>query len=205
MANNNQIYKMSNAGGFKSLNRYYDMLAGNTTWSPWEPQGAYDALATVTLSSTASTVTFASIPTGYKHLQVRAITRATQAAGGTDIRTTFNADSGANYSWHHLYGNGSAASSSAGSGATYIRNVNTVDGSYTNIFQASIYDILDYASTSKAKTVRALSGFDANGDGNIKLLSGAWYNSSIAISSITFEAPGTTFAVNTQFALYGVK
>lgn len=171
----------------------------------WAPNGAYDALATVTLSTTASSVTFTGIPQGYKHLQVRAITRATQAAGGTDIRTTFNNDILANYSWHHLYGNGVSASATSGTSATYIRSVNTVDGSYTNIFQASIYDILDYASTSKVKTVRCLSGFDANGDGHIKLLSGAWYNSSNAITSITFETPATTFAANTQFALYGVK
>jgi hypothetical protein len=171
----------------------------------WAPNGAMDALATVTLSSTAATITFAGIPQGYKHLQIRAITRATQAAGGTDIRITFNSDSGSNYSWHHLYGNGSAASATSGSSATYIRNMNNVDGSYSNTFSAAIYDILDYASTSKAKTLRCLSGFDANGDGHVKLLSGAWYNSSTGITSIDFTTPGTTFAANTTFALYGVK
>jgi hypothetical protein len=37
------------------------------------PFGAYDSLATVTLSADAASVTFAGIPSGYKHLQIRAI------------------------------------------------------------------------------------------------------------------------------------
>jgi hypothetical protein len=48
------ILKMSNAGGFKTLNRYYDMLAGNTVWNPL-PSGIYARFdASVSSSITSS-------------------------------------------------------------------------------------------------------------------------------------------------------
>jgi hypothetical protein len=72
-------------------------------------EGAYDSLASVTLSATASSITFAGIPTGYKHLQIRASYQCSSTdnpyirVGGGSI------DSGGNYSWHHLFGNGTSA------------------------------------------------------------------------------------------------
>jgi hypothetical protein len=172
----------------------------------WAPNGAMDALATVTVGSTAlATITFAGIPQGYRNLEIRAISRCTQAAGGSDMWIRFNGDTGSNYSYHLLQGNGSSAVAASGSSQTYIRNQSTVDGSYSNIFQASIFTITDYASTSKNKTLRGLTGFDANGDGHIRELSGAWYNSSSAITSIDIIANGTTFSQYSQFALFGVK
>lgn len=169
------------------------------------PYGAYDALATVTLGSTAATIDFTGIPSGYKHLQIRTLTRATQAAGGTDVNMRFNSDSGSNYAYHALQGNGSSAVSFGGTSQTYVRNQSGVDGSdLANVFQASIYDILDYANTSKYKTVRALTGYDINGGGFVRLLSGLWQNTS-AITNIQLYTPGTTFTANTQIALYGIK
>ena len=203
MANNNQIYKMSNAGGFKSLNRYYDMLAGNTTWNPWEPQGAYDALATVTVpSGGVATITFAGIPAGYKHLQLRSF-------GGTsllnnDINMTFNADTAANYSAHLLYGTGSSAGSySPPTTSSIYWSVGNNYGQ-ANAFGAAVCDILDYANTSKFKTTRALYGYDSNGSGQMNFSSGNWRSTS-AVTSITIAAASGSIIQYSQFALYGVK
>lgn len=207
MANNNQIYKMSNAGGFKSLTRYYDMLAGNTTWNPWSPTGAYDALATVTVPSGGLTsVTFAGIPTGYKHLQIRTITRESTGTIGQQF-LRFNGDTGNNYSIHTLTGNGSSAGTTASAGGSQNKiNCGIKPGSsdLANTFGAAVIDILDYASTTKNKTVRTLSGVDTNGAGYAWMSSGAWYNTS-AITSIVFIAETADFAQYSQFALFGVK
>jgi hypothetical protein len=70
------------------------------------PFGAYDSLATVTLSAATSTITFAGIPSGYKHLQIR---YSLTAAAPADTTLKFNGDSGANYSSHLLRGGGTAA------------------------------------------------------------------------------------------------
>ena len=203
MANNNQIYKMSNAGGFKSLTRYYDMLAGNTTWNPWEPQGAYDALATVTVpSGGVASVTFAGIPTGYKHLQIRCMARST--AGGssvTGMNCSINGGTNAVRN-HYLYGNGSSTSA----GAQVANQIGWATGTSQTVstFAVSIVDILDYANTSKNKTFRALAGDDVNGGGDIALFS-QLFDTTSAISSLSISLGAGNFAEFSQFALYGVK
>lgn len=173
----------------------------------WEPAGAYDALATVTVpSGGAASVTFAGIPTGYKHLQIRGIARA--ASGGVNaIAIRLNGDTGANYAWHLLYGlgSGSALSTSATSTATALMSYQanpTNDG--TGVFGPSVTDILDYSSTTKNKTIRNLSGRDGNGTGEIGMWSALWNNQS-AVNSVALISSGANFAEFSQFALYGIK
>lgn len=209
MANNNQIYKMSNAGGFKSLTRYYDMLAGNTTWNPWSPTGAYDALATVTVpSGGAATVTFSGIPTGYKHLQIRALARQASGTGEAYGKLTFNGDttSGNYYALHQIYGQGSSAAAGVDSSSTYIQTgYFPPSTSLANVYGAMVLDVLDYSSTNKNKTVRNFSGFDVNGSGGFVLVrSGLWMQTA-AITKIDMTVSNGIYAEGTQFALYGVK
>jgi hypothetical protein len=165
---------------------------------------SYESIATLSGTGASDTISFTSIPSTYKHLQLRAITKATAAAGGTDMRITFNGDTGSNYAYHALQGNGSSAVAFGGSSQTYIRNQSLVDGSYANVYQGVVIDILDYANTSKNKTLRMLTGFDANGDGFMRLLSGLWTSTS-AINRVDFVAPSTTWTTGTTIALYGIK
>jgi len=192
---------MSNAGGFKSLTRYYDMLAGNTVWNPWEPQGAYDALATVNLASATASVTFAGIPTGYKHLQIRGIAKSSSSA--TQMDMTFNS-SATNYAYHSLYGNGSSAGSEGSGSMTKIPVGVMAASSATSIFTSFVIDILDYAQANKNKTVRTLLGFDTNGAGTMYFNSGAWFDTT-AVSGITLTNRDYTFPQYSSFALFGVK
>lgn len=168
--------------------------------------GDYQAIMTATVDSGGTpSITFNSIPSTFKHLQVRVLHRSTQAAGGTDINMRFNSDSASNYAYHALQGNGSSAVAFGGTSQTYIRNQSGVDGSdAANVFMVSVYDILDYANTNKYKTVRTLTGYDNNGGGFIRLLSGLWQSNS-AITTIELYPPSTTFTVNSSFALYGIK
>jgi hypothetical protein len=198
---------MSNAGGFKSLNRYHDMLAGNTVWSPWEPDGAYDALATVTVpSGGVASITFAGIPNTYKHLQIRSMFRSGTAGSEDSVIMRFNGDSGNNYSYHFLFGNGSSANASATSSTSLIYPWAVPAASFlANSFGVQIIDLLDYANTTKNKTTRTLAGYDDNSTGGrIALTSGAWYNTS-AVNSISITTGGSSIAQNSQFTLYGVR
>ena len=182
-------------------------ISGHLT-PPWSPEGAYDALATITLSASTASVTFAGIPSGYKHLQIRAIAKNSAASAGYDyVHATFNGDTGSNYSLHYLYGNGASAIGAGNSGLTYSRVGNLAQLNTTNVFGASIIDILDYSSSAKHKTVRSLAGHEANGnnsDGVVHLYSSAWSNTN-PITSITFFPPSGSFVANSTFALYGVK
>jgi len=170
------------------------------------PDGAYDALATVTVPSGGlSTITFAGIPNTYKHLQIRFTSRDDRAASSTNVIIRFNLDSSANYSFHELVGNGTTATSSGSSGETRIvAGSSNSASSTTNNFSANIIDILDYSSASKNKTTRSLRGLFAN-SGDIRLLSGLWINTA-PITTITLQ-PSTvnSFVQNSQFTLYGVK
>ena len=205
MANNNQIYKMSNAGGMATVTRYTDMLAGNTTWNPWEPQGAYDALSTVTVGATSvASIDFAGIPNTYKHLQIRVMAKDSTTGNG-DLRYQFNGDTATNYSFHWLSGNGSTASAGGYGGTAYgnINNWATGTGS-TNQFSAAIIDILDYTDTNKYTTGRALGGRDNNGSGWLELTSMSWRNTA-AVSSIKFFLTTGNIPQYSQFTLYGIR
>jgi hypothetical protein len=165
---------------------------------------SFESIATVTVGAGGtSTISFTSIPSTYKHLQLRYISNNTAAAYYILLR--FNSDSGTNYSSHQLTGNGTSVSASAGVSNTQIelpRNSGTFNSS---IMSVGIADILDYANTSKYKTVRALGGYDTNGNGQaVDFNSGAWLNTT-AVNSITLSAIAGNYNTYSQFALYGIR
>lgn len=163
--------------------------------------GDYESIATTTVGAGGSgTITFSSIPSTYTHLQLRTFTNNPTSLTNT---TRFNSDSGANYSFHFLSGNGSSFEVSGGASTGAIPNI-TYASTATNNFFTGVIDILDYANTNKNKTVRSLTGWDTNGGGSIHLRSGAWY-STAAINSITITADAGSFSQYSSFALYGLK
>lgn len=183
------------------------IMASQISGHLWAPAGAYDSLATVTVGTAVSSITFAGIPSGYKHLQIRIFGASTTSGTSVnDMFYQFNGDTGSNYSTHYLLGQGTGAFSAGFASQTRIRASNVLPyAGATNIFGASIIDILDYSSTSKAKTARSLSGTDFNGSGYLTIDSGAWYNSSTAINSIVFTSGANNIAQYSSFALYGSK
>jgi hypothetical protein len=169
------------------------------------PGGALESIATVTLSAATQTITLSSIPSGYQHLQIRFLARSSGSADRSLLR--FNSDSGSNYKGHYLYGSGAAASAGvSGVDQTYIESAIVPTSSKTaSVFCGAIIDVLDYASTTKNKTVRILTGGDYNGSGDIVLYSGLWMSTS-AIDAISLIAnAGANFAQYTTAALYGVR
>ena len=171
--------------------------------------GAYDALATVTVpSGGVSSITFSGIPSTYTHLQLRGFALETAGANGIYMVIRANSDSGANYSSHSLYGNGSGASANGGGSQTsFFTGPNSGPTSNSNP-TVLVMDLLDYSNTSKYKTFRTLIGCDNNGSGSVDLASGSWQNTS-AITSLTFlaysQGVASTFAQYSTFSLYGVR
>lgn len=170
--------------------------------------GAMFPLGMVQVGSAGSaTVSFTSIPSTYKHLQVRALIRGTASASAISANMQFNSDTGSNYSYHELYGNGTSAQASAGATQTrfFLHGNAPAATALASSFGVAVMDILDYASTSKYKTTRCLDGMDVNGSGGYILLdSGSWQNTN-AISSIQIAPSSGNFAQYSQFALYGIK
>ena len=171
--------------------------------------GSYDALASVTVPSGGlASVTFAVIPTGYTHLELRGNVRSSSSNGtdGVGLYMRFNGDTAGNYAYHRLLGNGSAASASAAS-STSNPEMTTVSASgvTANVYAGFVCTILDYANIYKYKTVRTLGGYDANGAGYIELASDLWQNTAAITSFNIYDGIGTGFAQYSSFALYGVK
>lgn len=173
------------------------MLAGNAAYV----DGNFESIATATFTGSALSVTFSSIPSTYKHLQIRGFARTPSGNDQIDLR--FNSDTGNNYSMHGLSGDGSSASAEGYGTQNRIFNVNS-PVSNTDVYCVSVIDILDYANTNKNKTVRTLQGRDVNGGGVIQLVSGGWYNTA-AVTSITLAARSYNPTNISTFALYGVK
>ena len=173
---------------------------------------SYESIATTTLSSSQTTITFSSIPSTYKHLQIRSIARANTGNAGPGIYyVAFNGDTTyTNYFGHEIYGTGATAASGFMASSTNALGVPTAlySGStaLASTFGAGVVDILDYTNTNKNKTVRTLTGADYNGSGGfIEFISGAWL-STASVTSISITAfSSVSFLANSQFALYGIK
>jgi hypothetical protein len=165
---------------------------------------AYDSIATITVGSTAqASITFTSIPSTYKHLQLRVMHLMGSTSAGSTLQVgNGSTDTGSNYKYHYLNGNGATASAGSG-GTTSIGDYFTTGASATNIPLIQIWDILDYTNSNKYKTVRALTGVDNNGSGEIDLVSGLWMNTA-AITNVTMNSTGN-FTQYSSFALYGCK
>jgi len=179
------------------------IMASAISGNLWAPGKDFDSIATVTVGSGgSSTISFTSIPSTYRHLQIR-LTGVTNANANTQMR--FNSDTGANYSYHRLSGSGSAASAggSASLNAFYVAGSNL--SGFTITPYAAIIDVLDYANTTTNKTMRSLTGSELNTtNGEMKFLSGAWFNTS-ALSTISLFLDSGTFSQYTSAALYGIK
>ena len=160
---------------------------------------SYDSIATTTLSTATASVTFSSIAATYTHLQIRSLCFG--SVNDENLYIRFNSDATANYARHYLEGNGASVSASATANDTGGVFSNTYSGTSPYV---SVCDILDYANTNKYKTLRSLSGRDANGSGTVSLRSSVWLSSS-AITSITILPGSGTLSNYSSFALYGIK
>ena len=177
------------------------------SWVGGEPDfGVFESIATTTLGSSTSTVTFSSIPATYKHLQIRYMARTDRANNEDIVLVRFNSDTGSNYSRHFLYGDGASVGVGGAANQTYILTDGCTGASATSgIFGVGLVDVVDYANTNKFKTLRGLTAYDRNGGGLVVVNSGNWRSTS-AITSITITSfNSANFVQYSHFALYGIK
>ena len=199
------ITKLSGSS-LTNITKYDSFLAGNTAYDP----GSYYLIERVTVGSGgSSSVSFTSIPSTYKNLQIRAIVNSTKsgASGADSLELTMNSDATAIYSAHRLFGDGSGTTADGFASLNYSYfGIQPQTTSTVSYYGAAVIDILDYTNTSKYKTIRSLQGFDANGSGRVGLFSGCWQSTS-AISSIQIYSDNRSanFTQYSSFALYGQK
>lgn len=153
----------------------------------------YDCIATTTLSSSQSTVTFSSISANYTDL-VLVCNSAVNPQSFATLR--LNGDSGSNYSRTYMQGGFANPSSARGTNETsaYINLVPTLPC-------ISITHFMNYSNTTTHKTLlQNEKGYD-NG---VTLTTYLW-RSTAAINSITIVGGVNNLAANSTFSLYGIK
>jgi hypothetical protein len=156
------------------------------------PTPTYTPLATVTVGSLASSVTFSSIPATYRDL----ILVGNGTIFGTEGTIRFNNDSTSNYTAIGLLGDINGAGSFADSTALVFFNKVPMTG---------ILQIMDYSTTDKHKTYLHRDG-STTPSGFITAQAGRWSNTA-AITTVSIHAiggPGTGFSPGVTFNLYGI-
>lgn len=156
---------------------------------------AWVPLATTTLSSSAGSVTFGSIPSGYRDLVL-------VCSGTTSVNANIlchvNNDTASNYSWVYMRGNGSTDASGSNSSNTTILTGATaywINASPTN----TVIQFMDYSDTSKHKTVLCRN------DGSTRATEATcsrWADTA-AINEIDLTPTSGTFNSGSTFSLYG--
>lgn len=167
---------------------------------------SYESIATSTPTSGAS-VTFSSIPSTYKHLQVRFSVITTNA---TEIFGSLSGSS--SYATHELgayFGAGAdRVGTNANTGQTGFKWIyggmgQTIAGTHPTV---GIIDIHDYTSTTKNKVIRSFVGANDNSstNGGVNLSSGLSL-STTAVTSITLNLNAGSFSTGSTISLYGIK
>ena len=163
---------------------------------------SYESIASISGNGSSATISFTSIPSTFKHLQVRWMGKSTSTGTSTNLQFNGVTSSGS-YATHSVYGNGSIT------GAEAFANNSSVSGGYLTAstdtgFGVAVLDILDYTNTSKNTTLRGLTGRDNNGSGIVALISGVWLDTA-AVNRIDITVNAGNWATTSRFALYGIK
>ena len=158
----------------------------------------YEPIATTTLSSAASSITFSSISSAYTDLRLVWV-GSTSAA--TFIRMRLNSDTGSNYSTTYLTGNGTTATSFASNNAT-----NMAQNSAATTIGNKCMITSDWFSYAGSTYKTALNTWinDVNGSGLVENKVYLW-RSTAAISTILLYLSAGNFEAGTTATLYGLK
>jgi hypothetical protein len=153
----------------------------------------YTPLATITLTSSASSVTFSSIPATYRDL-VLVIDVLGTSTFGRASRLRLNSDTGSNYPQVVMTGDGSTASSYSFTDTNV--QISQMVSTSRNL---GICQIMDYTQTNKHKSI--LGRWD--GTFGVFAYSGRWANTS-AVTSVSITASNEPYASGSTFSLYGI-
>lgn len=159
----------------------------------------YEPIATTTLGSGSSSVlVMSSIPATYTDL-VLISNFETNTGGVCSLFLTFNSDTGSNYSYTRIFGDGSSAQSTNSTTSSYFPGIGIIDASARN---ANIAQIMNYANTTTHKTTLTRTNSSGTYLGAYVM---KWASTS-AITSITMSiSNGSSFSTGSTFTLYGIK
>ena len=159
----------------------------------------YTPIATTTVSgSSTTTYTFSSIPSTYTDLIL--VSSAQMSGTGTTGSFRFNGDTGSNYSFTYLYGNGTSAASGRQSNQTAGIWDSWADRLSNTMFETDILHIMNYSNTTTYKTALSRSNSSVTTEAAVNL-----WRSTAAINSLTVYISTGNFVAGSTFTLYGIQ
>tara|TARA_Y100000296_G_C5154752_1_gene248384 strand:- start:9 stop:530 length:522 start_codon:yes stop_codon:yes gene_type:complete len=168
---------------------------------------AFTVIDHTELSSAASSWSVSSIPSSYDHLLLKMSLNTSGTGWFLANQTTFNNDTGLNYSGTSCYALSTAVASSRFSSQGYITAPYSTDN-VANTFSSHSWWIPHYANTSNYKQVIIDDATEKNGTATndwITLLYAALWKSTAAINRIDITAGlSKNFNQYSTFTLYGV-
>jgi hypothetical protein len=163
----------------------------------------YEPIATTTLGSDQSTVTFSSIPSTYTDLVVSANFGGFSVSFDNIWAINFNGSTANNYSQTILYGDGVDDGSARRTTANADGMIIFWRADNNSLTSTGLINIFNYANTTTYKTVLARSG---SKDLWTSANAGLW-QSTTAITSLSFKWLDTNqkYRTGSTFTLYGIK
>jgi hypothetical protein len=168
----------------------------------------YTLISSQVLGSTATSVTFSSIPQTYTDLKLVCSTRDTTSGSiAANIVLTINGDTATNYSSIVLRGNGGTVSSQsyATNNSFQINNASTGSASTANTFGNNEFYFPNYTVTGTKQNL-FIGGGENNATTAWTGITASLYRGTAAITSITYTLDTTlVMAIGSSFYLYGIK
>lgn len=161
-------------------------------------------IQSVTLASSAASVTFSAIPQTYTDLVVRWSDRSSDSTNSDYI--TINGVGGTSYSHTRLGSNGSAASSARASNAPLIQSVATLTGSdfTANVFSSHEIYIPNYAGGAY-KPASLIGTTENNVSTSYMYATAGLASITDAVTSVKIAAQSGNYVAGSTFHLYGIK
>ncbi len=168
----------------------------------------YEHIATQTLSSSAASVEFTSIPATYEFLQVRLVAKTDRGSVASDsIELSFN--TGSSYHDQAILGQQSTDTFSErfSQGNIEIFRAGATGAAGTNEFGGAIIDVGGYADSDRKTSSRHHGGFLRNAgtsnDALVGLGGGIWTSTAVVTSLKLAPMDGSNFVSGSEFSLYG--
>lgn len=161
---------------------------------------SYVALATTTLGSAASSVTFSSIPTSVNGVALRdliVVFAGDGTSGGADIAIQLNSDTGNNYNRVFMGGSGSGSGFSGSNSNVGRMDIMTAANARQLNFT---WNLMDYSATDKHKTALV-----RDNDAGFQVVARAfrWANTN-AVNTVRVFVSAGNISSGSTISLYGV-
>lgn len=153
----------------------------------------YEKIATTTLGSAASSVTFSSISGAYTDLIL--IVNYEISVGNQFLTVQFNSDTGSNYSYTNIYGEGTAPASDRTSNASAGR-LAFYGSAQSNV----IANFMNYSNSTTNKTFVSRDNTNTYVVARVNL-----WRSTSAITSMVIGTTSGNITSGSTFTIYGIK